>query len=113
LLWAEHRWQKKSVAYEESIRVPLVIRYPGVTAGAKQAAALVLNIGLTPTIAEAAGLTPPAGVDGSSLVRLLHETSTAWRDDVLLEHWQTVSGDTLGFHVHGTGPGEETALVEP
>jgi hypothetical protein len=37
LLWGEHRWVKKEVPYEEAIRVPMLIRGPGIAAGTRVA----------------------------------------------------------------------------
>jgi N-acetylglucosamine-6-sulfatase len=87
-LWGEHRWSVKMVPYEESIRVPLVIRYGPSAQRASVDTHLVLNIDLAPTFAEAGGatLTQP---DGESLVQLLAGNGTGWRTDFLVEHLQT------------------------
>jgi len=69
--WGEHWWDSKFTAYEESIRVPLVMSYP---VGAPEPATrtdLVLNIDLAPTIAELTQTAAPAGVDGRSIASLL------------------------------------------
>ena len=62
LSWGEHRWTKKEVPYEESIRVPLVIRFDG-RAEPHVEDRMALNIDLAPTIADLAGLDVP-DVDG-------------------------------------------------
>ena len=54
-LWGEHRWRSKVVAYDESIRVPLVVRYDGVAQTAATSPRLVANIDLAPTFAQAGG----------------------------------------------------------
>ena len=64
LSWGEHRWTKKEVPYEESIRVPLVIRFDG-RAEPHVEDRMALNIDLAPTIADLAGLDVP-DVDGPS-----------------------------------------------
>src|SRR6185503_6492010 len=56
----------KGDAYEESIRVPLIVRGPGVPEG-RALDHLTLNIDLAPTIAELAGRAVPAAADGRSL----------------------------------------------
>ncbi|MEX1100810.1 MAG: sulfatase [Actinomycetota bacterium] len=72
-LWGEHRREGKSVAYEESIRVPLVVRYdPAATAGALDDR-FAMNIDLAPTAAAAAGVALPAP-DGKSLLPLLQNS---------------------------------------
>src|SRR5439155_1513890 len=88
LTWAEHRWKEgKLVPYDESIRVPLVIRYDPLTATARTDDHMVLNVDLAPTIAEAAGVAAP-GAEGASLMALLAQNSTDWRDHFLIEHEQ-------------------------
>ena len=84
LAWGEHRWLWKSVPWEESIRVPLVVRADGLAAHARNGH-LVANTDLAPTIAELAGL-PPLRTDGRSLVPLLRgDTPRRWRSYVTLE----------------------------
>ena len=81
----EHRIRSgKNRAYEESARVPLFVRGPGVPVGAK-ADKLTLNTDFAPTFAELAGASFPA--DGRSLTPLLRgeEGSSPWRSSVLLE----------------------------
>jgi arylsulfatase A-like enzyme len=87
LSWGEHRWVKKEVPYEESIRVPLVVRYDPLTAAGAPATsqALALNIDIAPTIAEVAGV--PVSTDGRSLLPILGGAGTAaWRTRFLIEH---------------------------
>ena len=72
----EHRWKGKEVPYEESIRVPFIVRYDAVTGGeAATCRQLVLNIDVAPTFADAAGVAAP-GAHGRSLLGLLDGTST-------------------------------------
>jgi arylsulfatase A-like enzyme len=76
----------KGDAYDESIRVPLIVRGPGVAPGRSEPA-LALNIDLAPTFAAWAGADAPDTIDGRSLVRLLSGKSTQreWRSDFLVE----------------------------
>ena len=69
-LWGEHRWRSKVVPYEESVRVPVVVRYDPITAVARRARQQVLNIDLAPTFAALAGTSAP-GAEGRSLLPLL------------------------------------------
>jgi arylsulfatase A-like enzyme len=69
----------KGQPYEVDIRVPLIIRGPGVMAGATTDA-LVVNSDLPATIAELAGAETPEFVDGRSLLPLFGDAeTTAWR----------------------------------
>jgi N-acetylglucosamine-6-sulfatase len=90
-LFGEHRRTGKIVPYEESIRVPMAVRYDPVTAplAGTTNADLVLNLDIAPTFAAAAGVTPPAGwqFDGQSMLPLFTDPSAAWRDHFLIEHW--------------------------
>jgi N-acetylglucosamine-6-sulfatase len=83
----EHRWTNKKNAYEESIRVPMVIRYDPLTySSPKHDTHLVLNLDLAPTFAELAGIPPPT-VDGASLMPFIESsTPPPWRTDFLVEH---------------------------
>lgn len=91
MLWGEHRWHKKVVPYEESIRVPFVIRADGLISEARRDQHLVLNIDLAPTFADLAGVAA-RGVDGRSLVPLLSSPDGPWRADFLLEHMRKSGG---------------------
>jgi N-acetylglucosamine-6-sulfatase len=61
---------EKKTPYEEDIGVPLMVRGPGVPAGAERQE-LVINNDFAPTIADLAGVDAPAFVDGSSFALLL------------------------------------------
>jgi N-acetylglucosamine-6-sulfatase len=70
----------KNTPYEESARVPLFVRGPGVPAGSK-VERLVLNTDFAPTFADLAGIEYHA--DGRSLAPLLRGEDPAWRSAVL------------------------------
>jgi N-acetylglucosamine-6-sulfatase len=75
----------KVMVYEPSIRVPLVMRGPGVPAGERRRQ-LVTNADLAPTILEAAGAVPAGRVpDGRSLFPLLRDRGLAWGRELLVE----------------------------
>ena len=84
----EHRLGAgKWTAYEEDIRVPLVVRGPGVPEG-KTLDHMVLNNDLAPTFADLAGTEAPSFVDGRSLLPLLDDEPTPpedWRRRFLIE----------------------------
>ncbi|CAN5275802.1 sulfatase [soil metagenome] len=86
-----HRRQmpQKMTAYDEDIRVPLLVRGPGVPAGVRRRH-LVVNNDVAPTIADLAGVDTPAFVDGRSFERLLHPdppASRRWRKAFVVEKW--------------------------
>jgi arylsulfatase A-like enzyme len=79
----EHRiTQGKVVPYEESIRVPLIIRGPGVPAG-RQVNTIAANIDLAPTILEVAGATAGVSVDGRSLIPIANSPDVELRGIVI------------------------------
>jgi N-acetylglucosamine-6-sulfatase len=74
----EHRIDfGKVLPYEPAVKVPLLIRGPGIPAG-RRVSALVANIDLAPTIVAAAGATPGRVMDGRSLNPFLTDGQTAW-----------------------------------
>lgn len=85
----EHRIvRQKNTPYEESIRVPMIVRGPGVPAG-KRVAALVINNDIAPSVAAMAGVEPPSFVDGRSFLPLLHRPDMPWRQSFLIERRET------------------------
>lgn len=95
LAFGEHRWNGKEVPYEESIRVPLIVRYDALSG---EAAAtedqMVLNVDIAPTFAELAGVAA-TGAQGQSLLGILDGSVTTWRTDFLLEHARTSANNVV------------------
>jgi N-acetylglucosamine-6-sulfatase len=83
-LWGEHRLVGKVWPYEESIRVPLVIRPPG-SDPTRTVDALALNLDIPATIAELAGVRPGLPQDGRSLVPVLKGDVDRWRHAFVVE----------------------------
>lgn len=79
----EHRLFQKNCVYEECIRVPLLVRAPGISTHTDDN--LILNIDLAPTFAEWAGISAPANVNGMSFASLLTDPLLPWRNEILLE----------------------------
>jgi N-acetylglucosamine-6-sulfatase len=102
--WGEHRLGDKRAAYEESIRIPLVIRWPGRIKPGTKVAQLALNIDMAPTFLDAAGVKIPATVEGKSLLPLFGNGAKSWRTSFLIEYdqekrfpriptWEGIRGD--------------------
>lgn len=79
-----HRMIFKDALYEESERVPLIIRGPGIPAGVTRSQ-LVSNIDLAPTILEITGAQPGRDQDGISLLPLVANPGAAANRDLLFE----------------------------
>jgi N-acetylglucosamine-6-sulfatase len=92
--WGEHRWSDKHVPYEESIRVPLVIRYDPFARAGVTSGEMALNIDIAPTIAALAGVAAP-GADGVDLGPILANTPGATgRSRFLIEHLASAGAPT-------------------
>ncbi|MGP3961559.1 sulfatase family protein [Nonomuraea sp. 3N208] len=77
--------QGKTTPFEEAIKIPLVVRGPGVKPGST-ITQMGVTVDLAVTIAELGGATPPAFAEGRSLVPLLRASPPArWRKNVLVE----------------------------
>ena len=84
--YGEHRVPAgKVLLYEPSIRVPLLMRGPGIPKGV-HLAQLVGNIDLAPTFVDAANATAGLPMDGRSLLPLLGNPRLRWRSSLLIEN---------------------------
>jgi N-acetylglucosamine-6-sulfatase len=88
--WGEHkRFGTGRWPYEDSIRVPFIVRYPGVIPDpGRRADQMVLNIDVAPTFLEAAGVPIPEDMEGSSLLPILRCASAPWREAFLYEYFK-------------------------
>jgi N-acetylglucosamine-6-sulfatase len=87
-MWGEHGMVDKRSMHEPSIRVPLAAHCPGLT-GTRVIEEMALNIDLAPTFLEAAGVKPPASMQGRSLLPLLQGRGGGWRKDFIYEYeWE-------------------------
>ena len=76
----DHDWFDKRFMYEESLRMPFLIRYPGKIKAGTTESDMILNVDFAPTFLDFAGLTAPSEVQGRSFVSLLGgEHPTDWR----------------------------------
>jgi N-acetylglucosamine-6-sulfatase len=77
---------ERRLAYEESIRMPLLVRYPPVIKAGTVRDEFALNIDLAPTLLELAGVSAPMA-DGRSLVPLMKGPGSDWRRSFLIEYY--------------------------
>jgi len=87
-LWGEHGLGGKWLHYEESIRIPMIIRWPEMPTGSKGELLpqMVLNIDVAPTILQMAGIEVPQVMNGKSILPLLNDPESDFRDEFFLEH---------------------------
>lgn len=100
----EHQFADKWYPYEESIRVPLIVRDPRMLPRRQGRTndAIVLNVDLAPTFLAAAGVDAPGTMQGRDLARLyLSRTPPVWRTEFFMEHgtitskWRIPSSEAL------------------
>jgi N-acetylglucosamine-6-sulfatase len=97
--FGEHGLIDKRTAYEESMRIPMVARAPGLLPAGATVDAVAANIDVAPTLLEAAGLKPPPGLDGRSLLVPARGDTHGWRDEVLYEYfWERNFPQTPTMH---------------
>lgn len=108
----QHRLRAgKLTAYDEDIRVPLIVRGPGVPEG-RTVDRIVLNTDLAPTFADLAGAEVPDFVDGRSFAPLLGsgEAPAGWRTAFLVERYDDDVTAALGALVAESGGTSMTAV---
>ncbi len=84
----EHGWFDKRFMYEESLRTPLIIRYPGEIKAGTVINDLVLNLDYAPTFLDYAGVNIPEDMQGESFRRLAAGKKGAWRDAVYYHYYE-------------------------
>jgi len=83
----------KTQLYHHSTRTPWIVRWPGVTkAGATDERHMIAGIDILPTLLDIAGIEPPKGVDGRSIVPLLRGEPQDGREMVFKEHNENSGG---------------------
>ncbi len=88
-MFGEHGLIDKRVAYETSIRVPMLMRCPELFKGGTVVDEVVANIDVAPTVMEVMGLRAPAHMDGSSIIGLGQGKRVQWRDAFLyVYYWE-------------------------
>ena len=89
--WGEHWATQKFSAYEESIRIPWVLRHPARIPLAATSDQLVTNLDLAPTLLELAGAEAMVGIDGRSIVPVIESAfdpdAPPWRREIAIESW--------------------------
>ena len=83
----EHGLGDKRSLYEESLRIPMLVRYPRLFPKGKVVDEIVLNIDLAPTFLELGGVAVPAAMQGKSWVPLLTGKNPVWRQSFLAEYF--------------------------
>ncbi len=84
----EHTFLDKRLAYENSMRVPMIIRYPKLITKNSIVKEQCLNIDIAPTILDLAGVKKPSYMQGESMVKLISgKKDKSWRKSMLFEYY--------------------------
>ncbi|MBI1373782.1 MAG: sulfatase-like hydrolase/transferase [Phycisphaera sp.] len=85
----DHGWFDKRWMYEESLKMPLIVKWPGVTKPGSRDTHLVQNLDYAETFLDAAGAPVPSDMQGRSLVPLLKgESPSDWRDSIYYHYYE-------------------------
>ncbi|QDH79695.1 sulfatase [Echinicola soli] len=86
--FGEHGLIDKRHAYEESMKVPLLVKYPEMVKPGITIDKMVMNIDIAPTLLEVAGMSgAPEQMQGKSFVPLLEQKEVDWREKVFYEYY--------------------------
>jgi arylsulfatase A-like enzyme len=87
----EHGWFDKRFMYEESLRTPLVVRWPGVIRPGSVEDRIVSNVDFAETFLEAAGASVPDDMQGRSMLPILRgENPSEWRKSFYYHYYEGV-----------------------
>jgi arylsulfatase A-like enzyme len=85
--FGEHGFIDKRSMYEESMRIPLLVRCPEIIKAGTKMKQVVQNIDFPSTFLDAAGLQPPPQMRGKSFLPILMQKETQWKDKIFYEYY--------------------------
>jgi arylsulfatase A-like enzyme len=95
----DHGWFDKRWMYEESLKMPLIVKWPGVTEPASVAKPMVQNLDYAETFLEVAGVNIPNDMQGDSLVPILKgKQPESWRDSIYYHYYEFPSVHMVARH---------------
>ncbi|MDO5980057.1 sulfatase [Flavivirga spongiicola] len=97
----EHGWFDKRFMYEQSYGTPLIIRYPKKIKKETVSKALAMNIDLSPTLLDLAGIEIPEDIQGASLTPILENNGTVnsnWRKATYYHYYEYPSWHSVKRH---------------
>ncbi len=95
----EHGWFDKRWMYRESLRTPLLVRWPGVVAKASTNRNLVSNLDYAETFLEIAGVEVPGEMQGRSLVPILKgDVPDDWRQSFYYHYYESMVAHGVPAH---------------
>jgi arylsulfatase A-like enzyme len=95
----EHGWFDKRWMYEESLKTPLLVRWPGKVKPGSTNGDIVSNLDFAETFLDVAGVEVPADMQGKSLVPLLEgKTPGDWRKSFYYHYYENPGGHNVARH---------------
>ncbi|HCX20266.1 MAG: hypothetical protein CMB80_21185 [Flammeovirgaceae bacterium] len=95
----EHGFFSKRFMYDESMQMPLIVRYPGKIKAGSVEGAMVANIDFAPTLIDLVGEKVPADMQGESIKGFLFgNPPTEWRDGIYYHYWQHILHRDVAAH---------------
>lgn len=95
----EHGWYDKRWMYEESLHMPLIVRWPGVVAPGSENTDLVQNLDFAETFLDIAGASIPDQMQGKSLAPLLQgQTPDDWRKSIYYHYHEYPGAHSVQKH---------------
>lgn len=92
----DHGWFDKRLMYEESLAMPLLVRYPAAVPAGEVSDDIVLNVDFAPTFLELCGVEVPDSVQGTSFAPLLRgERPDGWQSSMYYRYWMHNDGAHL------------------
>lgn len=94
----DHGWFDKRFMYADSLRIPLVMRYPEEIRPGSVSTDLALNLDLAQTFLDYAGVEAPERMQGQSLRPICRGDDVAWREHIYYRYWEHLKAG-VGAHV--------------
>ncbi len=95
----DHGWFDKRFMYEESLRMPLLVRYPGIVQPGSTNEDIVLNLDFAETFLDYAGISPPADMQGRSFRSLLEgDPPEDWRTSMYYHYYEFPGSHAVKRH---------------
>ncbi|MDA9588513.1 DUF4976 domain-containing protein [Flavobacteriaceae bacterium] len=94
----EHGWFDKRFMYEESLRTPLLIRYPKEIKAGIKINQMIQNLDFAPTFLDYAGIPIPKGIQGESFRTVVNQKTSQWRDAIYYTYYEYPSVHMVKRH---------------
>ena len=94
----EHGWFDKRFMYEESLRTPILMRYPKEIKAGSEINQLIQNLDFAPTFLDYAGVKIPTDMQGESFRKILSNEKSEWRDAIYYTYYEYPSVHMVKRH---------------